>query len=416
MTWQIYSFLLLAAGFALHLWWRRRYNQQKEANEWLRRERDQLQKEHDEVRKETGSRQNALFDSMVEGVLLMDEKGRILHANQAIRNLFNLSPGQVEGKTIMESLRLHELEAMLHFLEHKSQVMGTEVSVPGMEGHQLEVNAVSIKDADGVHSGFIMVFHDLTRIRKLEKARQEFVANASHELRTPISMIKGYVETLLDGAKDDKGNLDRFLLTIARHTDRLTLLVEDLLTISRLESDNEVLELEDINLHDLANMVFEELAGKASSSGVSMENRLAGDLMLQADPDRLHQVFFNLVDNAVKYSGKGSEVFISCRQGKRNIWEVCVADNGPGIPQDALERVFERFYRVDKSRARDSGATGLGLSIAKHIVQLHGGTIWCESTMGEGASFYFTLDSKLQEAVLDPSEQEAETTVRRSGH
>ena len=148
MPYLIISLLLLAGIIVLHLWWRKRFALHQESAEWLRRERDQLQHERDEIRKEAGSQQNALFDSMVEGVLLLDENRRILHANQAIRSLFSLTPGQVEGKTIMESLRLHELEAMLHFLEHKSRIMGTEVNVPGEEDRQLEVNAVSIKDAE----------------------------------------------------------------------------------------------------------------------------------------------------------------------------------------------------------------------------------------------------------------------------
>jgi len=396
MTWQTYSFLLLVAGLVLHFWWRRRYKQQKEANEWLRREHDQLRKERDDVRKETISQQNALFDSMVEGVLLLDQKGRVLHANQAIRALFNLTPSNVEGKTIMESLRLHELEAMLQFLEHKSQVMGTEINIPDREDSQLEVNAVSIKDKNGVHTGFIMVFHDLTRIRKLENTRREFVANASHELRTPLSMIKGYVETLLDGAKDDPQAIKRFLPTIAKHTDRLTHVVEDLLSLSRLESEGDTLDLSAVNLSDIVAGVSDELTPKATNQKIDIYNQLDTALGLQADEPRLRQVFFNLLENAVKYSGEGKQVTVSGNQVKEGFLEICVADNGNGIPQHALDRIFERFYRVDKSRSRESGDTGLGLAIVKHIVQLHGGAVWCESTVGEGTKFYFTLKSNLQ--------------------
>ena len=398
MTWQTYSFLLLVAGLVLHFWWRRRYKQQKEANEWLRREHDQLRKERDDVRKETISQQNALFDSMVEGVLLLDQKGRVLHANQAIRALFNLTPSNVEGKTIMESLRLHELEAMLQFLEHKSQVMGTEINIPDREDSQLEVNAVSIKDKNGAHTGFIMVFHDLTRIRKLENTRREFVANASHELRTPLSMIKGYVETLLDGAKDDPQAIKRFLPTIAKHTDRLTHVVEDLLSLSRLESEGDTLDLSAVNLSDIVAGVSDELTPKATNQKIDIYNQLDTALGLQADEPRLRQVFFNLLENAVKYSGEGKQVNVSGNQVKEGFLEICVADNGNGIPQHALDRIFERFYRVDKSRSRESGDTGLGLAIVKHIVQLHGGTVWCESTVGEGTKFYFTLKSNLQPA------------------
>ena len=395
MPWITTSLLLATALVVLHFWWQSRYNSNKEALSWLRRERDQLEQERNEIRKEVGSQQNALFDSMIEGVLLLDEKGRIQHANQTLLKMFGLTAERAVGSTIMESLRLHELEAMLHFLEHKSRIMGSEVNLPGQEERQLSINAVSVKDAEGIHSGFIMVFHDLTRIRQLENTRREFVANASHELRTPLSMIKGYVETLIDGAKNDHKSLDRFLLTIAKHTDRLTLLVEDLLSLSKLESETDRLDLAEVSLVALVDGVIEEFSSKASKQGIQLNNNLPKNLTLQADENQLRQVFFNLLDNAVKYSVTGSHVTISSKPGLSNLLEICVEDNGTGIPQDALDRIFERFYRVDKSRSRESGDTGLGLAIVKHIVQLHGGTVWCESIQGEGASFFFTLSTAL---------------------
>lgn len=393
MPWQTLTLLLAVAIVLLHLWWGRRHAVLRESSEWIRRERDQLERDRDEVRKEVGSQQNALFDSMVEGVLLLDVEGRIKHANQALLQLFELTVDRAVGRTIMESLRLHELEAMLNFLEHKNQIMGTEISPPGKEDSKIGVNAVSIKDAAGTHNGFIMVFHDLTRIRQLENTRREFVANASHELRTPLSMIKGYAETLLDGAKADPEALDRFLLTIAKHADRLTLLTEDLLSLSKMESEPDRLNLSETDLSVLADSVLEEFSAKADKQKLELQNNIPEGLMLQADPDRLQQVLFNLVDNAVKYSGKGSQVTITSQPASHNLVEVCVSDKGKGIPQDALDRIFERFYRVDKSRSRESGDTGLGLAIVKHIVQLHGGTVWCESSHGEGARFFFTLNT-----------------------
>ena len=161
--------------------------------------------------------------------------------------------------------------------------MGSEVNLPGQEDRQLSINAVSVKDTEGIHSGFIMVFHDLTRIRQLENTRREFVANASHELRTPLSMIKGYVETLIDGAKNDHKSLDRFLLTIAKHTDRLTLLVEDLLSLSKLESETDRLDLAEVSLVALVDGVIEEFSSKASKQGIQLNNNLPKNLTLQAD-------------------------------------------------------------------------------------------------------------------------------------
>jgi len=236
----------------------------------------------------------------------------------------------------------------------------------------------------------ILVFHDLTRLKQLERTREEFVANVSHELRTPLSLIKGYIETLLDGARNNPEVAERFLKIIERNTNRLDLLIQDLLTISALESGRMKLNLQPVDLRAIAEKVLGDLHAKADDKHVSLANDLPS-LSVRADGNRLDQVFANLVDNAIKYGRPNGKVTVNGRKLDDDRVELFVQDDGPGIPSESLDRVFERFYRVDKARSRDQGGTGLGLSIVKHIIQAHGGEVWAKSEPGKGAAFYFTL-------------------------
>ncbi|MBW8864456.1 MAG: ATP-binding protein, partial [Verrucomicrobia bacterium] len=222
--------------------------------------------------------------------------------------------------------------------------------------------------------------------------REEFVANVSHELRTPLSLIKGYVETLLDGARNDPAVAERFLKIIERNTNRLDLLIQDLLTISALESGRMKLDLHSVGLRPLVEKVFTDLHAKAENKNVSLVNEMP-DFTANGDINRLDQVLANLVDNAIKYGLSEGSVRVGGKKLEDGRLEICVQDDGPGIPPEAIDRVFERFYRVDKARSRDQGGTGLGLSIVKHIVQAHGGEVWAESELGKGATFFFTLPS-----------------------
>jgi len=209
-------------------------------------------------------------------------------------------------------------------------------------------------------------------------------------LRTPLSLIKGYVETLLDGAKDNPEVATKFLRTIDRNSERLKLLIEDLLTISELESGRMKMNLQLVALRPVIDKVFADLKARAESRRVTLIDD-ASDLKVYADADRLEQVLGNLVDNAIKYGREQGAVRVEARSVDNGQAEIVVRDDGPGIPAEALERVFERFYRIDKARSREQGGTGLGLSIVKHIVQSHGGRVWARSEAGSGANFYFTL-------------------------
>jgi two-component system phosphate regulon sensor histidine kinase PhoR len=329
---------------------------------------------------------------MIEGLLLLDRDRRIQLVNRAFENLFALA-SDVRGKKILEVLRLHELTALMDRVESEGQVLDYEMRLPRLNERWLQVNAAIIYDAEGEREGVILVFHDLTRLKQLEYQRDEFVANVSHELRTPLSMIKGYIETLLGGAKDDPATATKFLQTVERHANRLTLLIEDLLTISALESEQIKLNLQPLPVRAAVDKAFEDLSARAGMRGVKLVNT-TGELKVRADANRLHQVLCNLVDNAIKYGRADGKVVVSGRVLDDGQMELCVQDDGPGIPAEALERVFERFFRVDKARSRDQGGTGLGLAIVKHIVLAHGGRVWVKSTPGEGAGFFFTLPAE----------------------
>ena len=388
--WPFLTGLSLAVAIALGVLWRRhvaalrRQIEEHQRNESARR----LQQEQSSTQIE--AQQQAVFNSMVEGVLVLDGNGRIQLVNQSLQGLFSLS-GDVRGQTILEAFRLQELADVVQRLQRERMVQDYTLELPGMDESWLELNAAAVLDRDGLQHGAILVFHDLTRIKQLENTRQEFVANVSHELRTPLSLIKGYVETLLEGAKNDPEKCARFLQTIEKHADRLTFLIEDLLAISRLESGQVVMSLHTVDLREEAQRVIDDLRSRTDEKTVLIENKVPEGLSAQADSDRLQQVFFNLIENAIKYGSKGGRVVVGGNarpDGKAEMW---VQDDGPGIPAEARERVFERFYRVDRARSRETGGTGLGLSIVKHIVQAHGGEVWLKSQLGSGTTFFFTL-------------------------
>jgi two-component system phosphate regulon sensor histidine kinase PhoR len=375
----------MVALVALHFWWR---SKMARAERWWRKEIDFARQHETDAARKIQAEQEALFNSMIEGVLVLDEHDRIRLANRAFTQLFS-GPGDLRGKTLIEAFRSHEISELVERLGGKGSVLDYEMRLPGLDERWLQVNATAIGGDGGKSHGTIVVFHDLTRLKQLERTREEFVANVSHELRTPLSMIKGYVETLLDGARHDPEVAEKFLRTVDRNARRLDALIQDLLSISELESGRVQLNLGHVHFHELVDRVFLDFKTRAAARDVKLVNE-AKNITVMADEGRLQQVLTNLVDNAIKYGRNSGTVRIGGHtvDGKS---EVFVRDDGPGIPAEALERVFERFYRVDKARSREQGGTGLGLSIVKHIVQSHGGTVWAESEAGQGTAFFFTL-------------------------
>lgn len=352
----------------------------------------------DEVSKERDYLQT-IFKGMAEGVLVVDERGRILVANHALRQLLHLSPG-VANRTALEIIRNAQLEEAIRNVIQKEDNTSFELNLPLPLGKTFEVNVVRImpspeekgKGAEGVR-GAIVVFHDITRLKELERVRQDFVANVSHELRTPLTTIKGYAETLLEGALQEEV-ATQFVQVIKRHIDRLTKIVEDLLTLSKIESKEFQLKSENILVIGVIDDAIDFVKEMFERKRISIRKiDISPFLSVHADRDYLEQILINLLDNAIKYGHEGGEIAISATENDRKEIEFSVRDNGTGIPKEDLPRIFERFYRVDRGRSQDLGGTGLGLSIVKHLVQAHSGRVWAESQLGEGSTFYFTLPS-----------------------
>ena len=387
--WPAAAIFFALALVALAIYGLRRFRASEKLVAEMRGQRDAIAELQRELEDRVKAERQTLFNSMVEGVVLLDPSGRIQLVNQSLEKQFGLSI-DVRGQTLSEAFRRPELTQLLARLDTERKVLSCELEVGGAEARYFEVSAATVFDREGRPQGAILVLHDLTRIRQLENTRREFVANVSHELRTPLSLIRGYVETLRDGAITDPELSVRFLETIERNSNRLTNLIEDLLTISRLESGQITLQLRAIPLRPFASSLLAELQTRARERGTTIVNEIPDGLAGRADPDRLEQVFVNLIENAVKYGRSKGRVVVKGRAVNGHV-ELCVADDGPGIPAEARERVFERFYRIDKARSRDAGGTGLGLAIVKHIIQSHGGKVWVESEPGQGAQFYFTL-------------------------
>lgn len=391
--WFTTSIVLAVMLVICFSWWSGRYYRLRSELMRTKRELEDRARNEERQNAERASHQTALFDSMVEGVLIVSPEGHVQMLNASLRKLLGVE-SNVVGKTLMEAFRLHELSDITERLSGEGRVTEFEIDSSSTKGKVLEINAVSLPDRSGSKQGALLMFHDLTKLKQLENGRREFVANVSHELRTPLSMIKGYLETLLDGALNDESVAEKFLKTIDRHADRLTFLIEDLLTISRLESGQVSMNLQKVALVEVVGKIEEDLRDRAKQRGVKISSDIDPSLSVEADPARLQQVLFNLADNAIKYGAQEGRVeIIASRNTSTGFTEVSVRDDGPGIPPDAIEHLFERFYRVDKARSRDQGGTGLGLAIVKHIVQAHGGEVWVTSDSGKGSQFHFTLKS-----------------------
>jgi len=337
------------------------------------------------------ARTEALFDRMVEGILVVGQDGRLRLANRAAAGIFQFEAGAA-GRTVLEATRHHEVAAIVARLAGEPEVLNHELRIDGVtETRWLQVNALALRTPEGEGEGAILVFHDLTRLRRLEGVRQEFVANVSHELRTPLSLIKSATETLIDGGRQDRQVTARFLEIIEKHANRLTLLLDDLLLLARLDSGRIDLDLRPVLLASAAQEAIDDAGILARGRGVTLVQSVPAGLAAHADAHRLAQALGNLIDNAIKYGREGGTVEVRGRELVAGQVEISVRDDGPGIAGEALERVFERFYRADKARAREQGGTGLGLAIVKNVVQAHGGDVRVESTPGRGTEFFIRL-------------------------
>lgn len=335
-----------------------------------------------------------ILESLAEGVVAVDEAGLIVSANGAARTLLGLGPLPL-GVSFFETVRQRELQELTRTVLATGLTVNTEYTVFAPVWRVLRAQAV----AGAGDSRAVLLIQDVTERFRYEQLRREFVAHVSHELKSPLTSIRSLTETLLDGGGlEDPSCNRRFLGLIDEDSKRLSRLIDDLLILSEIESRALPLQVARLSLAPLVQALLAPLEVLVEQKGLQVECLIAGDLEVWADPDRLRQVVGNLVDNAVKYCHRGGRVEVRAERDGPSV-EVVVDDTGPGIPAEACERVFERFYRVDKNRSRELGGTGLGLSIVKHIVESHGGTVWVKSVVGKGTAFHFTLPDQTGSAA-----------------
>ncbi|MDR4317308.1 two-component sensor histidine kinase PhoR [Niallia circulans] len=333
-------------------------------------------------------RLGTLIESISSGLLLIDSRGYINLINKSYKDMFFVRSADYLYKQYYKVIpyrQVMDLAEEIFMTEHKViREMTLEIK---NEKKSFQVYGVPIIGTNDRWMGILLVFNDITELKKLEQIRKDFVANVSHELKTPITSIKGFSETLLDGAMEDKETLEEFLRIILKESHRLQTLIQDLLDLSKLEQHHFALNKEEFNLVEILNKATKMLKGRAEAKNIKLFFPQANEIIqIEGDRSRLTQVFLNLITNAVIYTPNDGEITVYVVEKKRKI-EVKIQDTGIGIEQEEIPRIFERFYRVDKARSRNSGGTGLGLAIVKHLVELHRGTIQVESKMGEGTTF-----------------------------
>jgi two-component system phosphate regulon sensor histidine kinase PhoR len=350
----------------------------------------------DKLRRLTHERneREAVLASMVEGVLAVDPDERVIAVNAAAARLLDTDPAAAEGKAIQEVVRNPDLQFVVaQTLGGHRPVEADIVMRVGAEERNLQANGTLLHGDDGGDVvGAVVVLNDVTRLKRLESVRRDFVANVSHELKTPVTSIKGFAETLEDGALEDAETARRFVRIIAGQADRLNSIIEDLLALSTLEQsgDSPLLQLEEADLCDVVAVALEVCGPKAEVKSIELCQVCPERLLARVSPPLLEQAVVNLVDNAVKYSTEGSTVVVALEERDAEV-VVSVADEGQGVAREHLPRLFERFYRVDKARSRDMGGTGLGLAIVKHVAQIHGGRVSVDSVVGRGSTFRIHL-------------------------
>lgn len=335
----------------------------------------------------------ALIENMGSGLILIDKKGYISLINRPYKELFRVHDSEYTNKLYYEVIQQQEITAIIEELFMTEQKVRKQTFIPLSHGRQhFEIYGVPIIGTNDVWRGILLVFHDISDIKKLEQVRKDFVANVSHELKTPITSIKGFSETLLDGAMQDKQALEAFLKIILQESDRLQSLVQDLLDLSKMEQLGFHLSIQQYNIRTTLEEVIAILEKKAAEKEIKLQFEMdQNSILIEGDADRLKQVFLNLVSNAISYTPSGGHVFLRLSESASKI-VIEVKDTGIGMEESEISRIFERFYRVDKARSRNSGGTGLGLAIVKHIIEAHKGNIIVTSQVGEGTTFLIELN------------------------
>lgn len=351
----------------------------------------------------------ATMSGMREGLLVINRDMRVVASNSAAHQLFNLSFGTLDSQRLTELTRNRAIYSAFLDALSGTERSGVKVETHGPERRVFDLRAVPLNSADGkTTQGAIGVFFDVTRLERLERIRQEFLSNVSHELRTPLTAILAFVETLETGAFEDAENSGRFLSIIRKNAERMHHLIDDILELSAIEAGNVRVNVEQVELHPIVNDVITALASKATARGIVVSNQVDDRALVSADARRLEQMLTNLVDNAIKFNKESGSVTIKHEGGTLRS-RILVEDTGEGIPAQHLERLFERFYRVDRARSREMGGTGLGLAIVKHLARAHGGEVTVDSRLGEGTKFTIELPGSANVAAGD-NNKEAEAS------
>ena len=346
------------------------------------------------------NRSSAILRSMVEGVAVIDAQERLVFYNRAFSEIFNVEAATGEGRPLIEVVRNSELVGLIRRALRGDERLQSDIAMGISQIQSFSVTAAPVKALDASApngslqerpSGAVVVLHDVTELRRLERVRQDFVANVSHEFKTPLTAIQGFAETLLGGALDDPTNNRRFLEIIRNHAIRLARLTNDLLKLARIEAGKLEVQFSSVGLMELIEGCAETTLLKANRKDITLEIDVPPKLPpVRGDASLLRDVLQNLLDNAVQYTPEGGRIHVTASAGPREA-VIAVTDTGIGIPLADQERIFERFYRVDVARSREAGGTGLGLSIAKHIVEAHGGRLCVESNVGQGSKFSFSI-------------------------
>ena len=330
-----------------------------------------------------------VLSSMLEGVIAVDMDERIISINQVAARMFNDEPEKFQGQSIQEAIRVSRLQRFIKkALLSVESIIEDDIVLNNNEEHILNIHSSPLQDAKKKRIGILVVINDVTKLRRLENVRRDFVANVSHEIKTPLTAIKGFVETLHDGTVEKPEDIERFFGIVIKHINRLDAIVEDLLTLSKIEREDtgKEIKFETGYIKDVIETAIQVCQAKADKKNIHIESICEKEITARIDPALLDQAIVNILDNAIKYSEKESAVYVECSSREKEII-ISIKDQGIGIPKEHLPRIFERFYRVDKARSRKLGGTGLGLAIVKHIIHTHGGYVTVESNLGKGSAF-----------------------------
>ncbi len=340
------------------------------------------------------NRLTTLIENMGSALLLIDHRGFVVLTNKTFRDFFSLKESQLKKVRYHEVIHYQEVNKLVEEIFMTEERLRKQILLPHkLDRKHYEVYGAPIIGNNDEWKGIVVVFHDITELKKLEQMRKDFVANVSHELKTPITSIKGFSETLLDGAMNDPETLKSFLDIILKESDRLQSLIKDLLELSKIEKQGFELAVEEVEVAGLIEDVMPILREKAKPKEISLQSDFESRGLAEVDSYRLKQVFINLISNAIVYTPKGGNVWITLQEDQDKVY-VKVKDDGMGISPEELPRIFERFYRVDEARSRNSGGTGLGLAIVKHIIEAHEGDIEVESELNQGTTFTVSLNKQ----------------------